>query len=688
MHKTLVRKEKKIPEGHNKTGNSELTKDVLLQIYRTMVTSRLMDEKMLIMLKQGKSFFHIGAAGHEAIQCAAALAMKPGHDYAYPYYRDLTFTLQYGVTPEEIMLNFLARASDPSSGGRQMPNHYGHRALRIVSQSSPTGTQFLQAVGTAMAARKEGADEVVYVSSGEGTTSQGDFHEALNWASRDKLPVLFVIQNNKYAISVRVQEQMSGASVFKFTAGYEGLNRYQVDGTDFFASFSALKKAVADARAGKGPALIEADTVRLFPHSSSDSQIKYRSAQELEADRQQDPLPRFESRLLKNKLCSPDEFSIIRKEIKKLVDDSAEQAESQESPKAQTIYHFLYAPPEETAHLVYEKSIPDGKTVVMVDAINHALKEEMARNEKMYIFGQDVADGKGGVFTATTGISTQFGKERCFNSPLAESSIIGVAVGMAVKGLKPVVEIQFGDYIWTAMMQLRNEVSTMRWRSNNAWSAPVVVRVPVGGYIHGGLCHSQNIEGFFAHLPGIKIAYPSNAADAKGLLKSAIRGADPVLFLEHKGLYRQSYASAPEPDADYLLPFGQAAVKLSGSDISVITWGALVQKSFEAAREMKKDGVAIEIIDLRTINPLDTETILKSIQKTGKVLVAHEDTCFAGFGAEIAAHIAEFAFEYLDAPVKRLAGSDTPIPFSPVLEEAALPQTAGIVQALRELAAY
>jgi len=324
----------------------------------------------------------------------------------------------------------------------------------------------------------------------------------------------------------------------------------------------------------------------------------------------------------------------------------------------------------------------------MVDAINHALKEEMERNANMYVFGQDVADGKGGVFTATTGISTRFGRHRCFNSPLAESSIIGVAIGMAVKGLKPVVEIQFGDYIWTAMMQLRNELATMRWRSNNNWTSPVVIRVPVGGYIHGGLCHSQNIEGFFAHLPGIKIAYPSNAGDAKGLLKSAIRGADPVLFLEHKGLYRQSYAASPEPDAEYLLPFGKAAVKAEGGDITVITWGGLVQKALEASRELNKEGVRVEVIDIRTINPLDMDTILNSVRKTGKVIVAHEDTRFAGFGAEISAQIAESAFEHLDAPVMRVAGTDTPVPYSPILEDIALPQTGRIIQSLRNLAAY
>ena len=665
-----------------------LQKKTLLDIYRNMLTSRFMDEKMMILLKQGKSFFHIGAAGHEAIQTAAAFALQPGYDYAYPYYRDLSFVMQFGVTPKEVFLNFLAKEADPSSGGRQMPNHYGHREHHIVSQSSPTGTQYLQSVGTALAAVKAGKDEVVYVSSGEGTTSQGDFHEALNWASRAKLPVIFVIQNNKYAISTHISDQMSGESVYKFSAGYEGLNRYHIDGTNFFESYKTVKQAAADARAGKGPALIEADTVRLFPHSSSDSQKKYRTHEDLEKDKERDPIPSFEADLLENGIVTEEELDLLRKEYKNTVDEAADQAAEYTNPEKGTVAQYLYAPESESADLEFEKSQPSGEKAVLVDAINHALKEEMALNDKMYIFGQDVADGKGGVFTATTGISTQFGKERCFNAPLAEASIVGVAIGMAVYGLHPVVEIQFGDYIWTAMMQIRNELSVMRWRSFNNWSAPVVLRVPVGGYIHGALCHSQNIEAFFAHIPGLKIAYPSNAADAKGLLKAAIRCPDPVLFLEHKGLYRQSFAAAPEPDTDFLLPFGKARVAREGSDVTVVTWGALVQKSLEAARKMEKEGVSVEIIDIRTINPLDTETIINSVKKTNKVLVAHEDTRFQGFGAEVSAQIAEFAFEYLDGPVRRLGGTDTPIPFSPVLEEEALPQTENITEALRDLAAY
>jgi 2-oxoisovalerate dehydrogenase E1 component len=668
--------------------HNHLTKDTLLLLYKNFIKTRFLDQKMITMIKQGKSYFHIGSSGHEAIQTAMAYAMQPGYDWAYPYYRDLAFVLQYGVTPLDVLLNFLARADDPSSGGRQMPNHYGHRNQRIVTQSSPTGTQYLQAVGCALGALKEGKDEVVYVSSGEGTTAQGDFHEALNWASKDKLPVIFVIQNNKYAISVHIKEQVAGGSIFKLASGYEGLNRFKVDGTDIFQSYQIARNSVELARSGKGPSLIEADTVRLLPHSSSDSDKKYRGTEELEQDKKNDPMPKFESYLLKEKILARLDLDQLKRSIKEEIDQAAEKAETFAQPEKDSIMKFLYASEEEDIAIENSKISNSGENIVMVDAINHALKEEIELDEKIYLFGQDVADDKGGVFTATTGISSRFGKERCFNAPLAESSIVGVAIGMAIRGLKPVIEIQFGDYIWTAMMQIRNELSTIRWRSNNSWFCPVVIRVPVGGYIHGGLCHSQNIEGFFSHIPGIRIVYPSRADDAKGLLKTAIRSMDPILFLEHKGLYRQSYAAAPEPDKNYLLPFGKAAVRLEGEDVTIVTYGALVQKSLEAAKHLQKEGYSIEIIDLRTITPLDIVTVIQSLKKTNKVLVAHEDNLFQGFGAEIVSQISEYGFEYLDAPVKRIAAKDIPIGFSPIIENATLPQTSDIIYSLQELLSY
>ena len=664
--------------------------DRLLAAYRNAVAARLIDGKILVLLKQGKVFFHIGGSGHEAAQTATALAMKPGHDWAYPYYRDLAFCLQFGYTIEEIMLEALHRGGAPSSDGFSMPFHYGHKKWRIVSQSSPTGTQFLQAVGTAMGAVKAGKDEVVYVSSGEGATSEGEFHEAVNWAARGRYPVIFLIQNNKYAISVPVSDQVAGESVCGIVKGYEGLNRYRVDGCDFREMYAAATDAVAKARSGEGPSVIEADTVRLLAHSSSDDQRKYREENDLEEDRKKDPIPKMEQFLIEQGVLAAADVPAIRKEIQERIDRAAEQAEDAPLPVVTRVEEFVYSPRVAVPVHGFSEVEHRGQKIVMVDAINHALDEEMARDPKMLIYGEDVAGKKGGVFTATKGLTAKFGPDRVFNSPLAEASIIGTAFGLAVRGdFKPVVEIQFGDYIWPAFMQLRDEVSMLRFRACNQWSCPMVIRVAVGGYIHGGLYHSQSIESFFTHIPGIRVVYPSNAADAKGLLKTACREDDPVLFCEHKGLYRQSFAASPEPDNEFLLPFGRASIKKPGDDITIVTWGMLVQRSLDAARRIEdRLRVSVEVIDVRTLNPLDKETILSSVGRTGKALIAHEDTLTGGFGAEIAAIIASESFERLDAPVLRVAARDAPIPYAPGLEAAMLPQEADLVAALERLAKY
>tara|TARA_Y100000780_G_scaffold71260_1_gene63867 strand:- start:26 stop:2029 length:2004 start_codon:yes stop_codon:yes gene_type:complete len=660
------------------------TKTQILDVFRKMALSRRLDEKMLILLRQGKSFFHIGASGHEAAQLAAAVLIRPGEDWSYPYYRDGAYCIGLGMTAREQLLCFLSRADDPNSGGRQMPQHYGHKDLRIVSQSSPTGTQFLQAVGTAIARKMEETKDVVYVSSGEGTTSQGDFHEALNWASNAKAPVIFHIQDNEYAISTHKSEQTAD-SVYTMTAGFKNLSRYDVDGTNFFETNLAFKQAVERARRGKGPSLIVSNVVRLLPHSSSDDQRKYRTPKALEEDRKRDPLTILEDQCIREKLISAKEIEKIRTEVKAQVDADTEWAEGQEHPDGDTALDHIYSGDmpmnEPSFDAVADK-------VVIVDAINHALKEEMARNDKMVIYGQDIADPKGGVFTATKGLSDEFGIDRVFNSPLAESSIVGTAVGMAVAGYKPVVEIQFGDYIWTAMMQLRNEVSTLRYRSNNAWKCPLVVRVPVGGYIHGALYHSQSIDGYFIHMPGIYLAYPSNAADAKGLLKMACRMDDPVIYMEHKGLYRQGYAATEEPGEDYALPFGKGRIVCQGNELTIVTWGAMVQKSIEGIKSLALADGVVEIIDLRTLNPLDLDMIEASLEKTGKVLVIYEDNLTNGPGAEISALIADRFFEFLDGPVRRVAAKDSPVPFNWFLEEKILPQTEDVSIAIQELLEY
>jgi 2-oxoisovalerate dehydrogenase E1 component len=665
-----------------------LSKEELVYAYRIMLLSRRMDEKQETLFKQGKIFFHVGGAGHEAAQIAAATALKPGYDWAFPYYRDQAFVLKYGITPEEIFLAALHRAGDPASGARQMPGHFGKKELRIVSQSSPTGTQYLQAVGIALAIKKDKHDEVVYVSSGEGATSEGEFFEAVNWAAREALPVVFFVQDNKLAISVPVTTQTAGGSIYEATKGFKGLERYECDGTEVSETFAVMQKAVQRARENKGPSLIHAHVVRLSPHSSSDDPKKYRKAEDLEQDLKRDPILRLTRFLIEQGYLSEKDVNDMKEEVKRAVESAAAWAENQSLPDPSTVLNHVYGNAHATPIMDFIEPEHSGNKIVIVDAINHALHEEMSINPKMVVFGEDVADGKGGVFTATKGLLTKYGIERTFNSPLAEASIIGVAIGMSLKGWTPVPEIQFGDYIWPAFAQIRDELAMMRYRSNGMWSCPMVIRVPVGGYIHGGLYHSQCIEGFMAHIPGIRLAFPSTAADAKGLLKSAIRGDDPVIFMEHKGLYRQGYASTPEPDADYVLPFGVAAIRREGSDLTVVTYGAMVHQSLEAARTMESNGVSVEVIDLRTLNPLDEETIYRSVKKTNRVAVIHEDTLTAGFGAEIVSIIVKNCFEHLDAPVVRVAALDSPVPYNPSLEDAMLPNKQKILTVLEQLAGY
>ncbi len=662
----------------------------LVEALKLIGKTRFTDKKVMNLLKQGKSFFHMSPSGHEAIQVACALQMNKGTDWAFPYYRDLAFMIAIGTSLEDIFLHMLAKKDDPMSAGKQLPCHWASKELNIPTQSSPTGTQFLQAVGTALSAKLNNTGAVTYVSSGEGTTSQGEFHEAVNWASREKLPVVFVIENNKLAISVPVQDQSGGldSSIAHMMAGFDSLLRLSIDGTNYEESEIAAKEAFEYARSGKGPVLIEAHVVRLESHSSSDDHRKYREKESIEADKEKDPFKLITEKIIADGILTAVEIEKINSEMKNLVEIAADFALLQEDPNGEDADKYVLDESGLRESLEYEKTRPAGNPIVLVDAINHALVEEMTRNEKIILFGEDVVDHKGGVFTATKGLSTKFGPKRVFNSPLAEASIAGVGIGLALTGMKPLTEIQFGDYIWPAFMQIRDELASIRYRSNNKFSVPMVYRVPVGGYIHGGPYHSQNIEGFFAHIHGILIAYPSNAADAKGLLKTALRLNDPVVFLEHKGLYRQSYASSPEPDSDYLLPFGKANIVVEGSDLSVITYGAMVHETNFAVRKLREEGYSIEIVDIRTINPLDENTIFESVKKTGKAIVIHEDTITGGFGAEIVARITENCFEYLDAPIKRIAGKDAFIPYHPNLENDILPNRDKIYVSLKELLKY
>jgi 2-oxoisovalerate dehydrogenase E1 component len=691
-----------------------LTRDDFLRAYRIMVLSRRIDDKEIQLKNQSLIFFQISGAGHEAILVAAGMTLRAGHDWFYPYYRDRALCLTLGVTPHEMFLAGVGAKNDPSSGGRQMPSHWGHQGLNIVSQSSPTGTQCLQAIGaaeagqlfnkiTAIEHRSElfRPDEVVYLSVGDGATSEGEFWESLNTACLEHLPLVCVVEDNGYAISVPVEVQTAGGDISKLVASFPGLFVQSVDGTDFLASYRAMADAVAYARARKGPSLVHAKVTRPYSHSLSDDEKLYKTAEERASEAKRDPIVRFAAFLKAEGLASEAELETLAREVDADVNTAAEQAKKAEKPSPDSAALYVYSPDVDPSSESFDTPpAPSGKPDTMVAAINRTLKDEMAHNPRIVVFGEDVADcsresaleqvpGKGGVFKVTHGLQRAFGGARVFNSPLAEANIVGRAIGMATRGLKPVVEIQFFDYIWPAMMQMRDEMSMLRYRSNNAFSCPMVIRTAIGGYLRGGApYHSQSGESIFAHCPGIRVVFPSNARDAAGLLRTAIRCDDPVLFLEHKHLYRQTYNKGEYPGRDYMIPFGKASVRREGSNVVVITWGALVQRSLLAAQQAEKDGISVMVIDLRTIAPFDWDAIAAAVKHTNRVVIAHEDQLTCGFGAELAARIADQLFEHLDAPIRRVAALDTPVAYAPVLEEVILPQSATVLKAIQEVARY
>jgi len=700
------------------TRNHGLGADDLIGLYRTMYTSRKLDDEEIRLKKLDKIFFQISGAGHEAVLAAAARVLKPGHDWFYPYYRDRSLCLGLGMTPKEMLLSAVASAEDPNSGGRQMPSHWGHKRLNIVSQSSPTGTQFLQAVGAAEALVKyrelEGeypalrgqsrGDEVVYVSAGDGTTSQGEFWEAMNSACCLKLPVLFLIEDNGYAISVPVDVQTAGGNVASLVRNFPNLYWVgEINGNDPVESYGILKEAVEHCRQGNGPAFVRALVTRPYSHSMSDDESKYRSKAERDAEAEKDCLRNYSRYLIEEGVLTPEALEHLHAEIDADLRRTAEEVVSSPQPPVDTATKFVFSPDVDPAsdRFVSEPRVENPEqSETLLQSINYCLRDEMKRDPRIVMFGEDIADashedvlsetkGKGGVFGVTWGLQKLYGKKRVYNSPLAEANIVGRAVGLATLGIKPVVEIQFFDYIWPAMMQIRNELGYMRYRSNNAFSCPVVIRTAYGGYLRGGApYHSQCGESIFAHCPGIRVVLPSNAMDAVGLLRTALRSEDPVLFLEHKHLYRQPYAKSPYPGPEYTVPFGRARVVREGSDLTVVTYGALVQRTYLAAQELAEQGLEVEVLDIRTIQPLDFESIARSVKKTGRVIVAHEDTVFCGFGAEIAAKIASECFMDLDAPVRRVGALDSPVAYAPQLEDAILPQKDTMIRAIRELTEF
>jgi 2-oxoisovalerate dehydrogenase E1 component len=695
-----------------------LSGEQLLDFYRTMLTSRFLDDREISLKRQNKIFFQISGAGHEAIGVAVAAHTNPSKDWYFFYYRDRAFALSIGQTAVDHLLQAVAAEDDPSSGGRQMPAHYGDVRYHMASTSSPTGTQFLQAVGAAeaghRASRVEGLaelvtdfadDEIVVCTTGDGTTSEGEFWEALNTACNLKLPVLFVVEDNGYAISVPVEVQTAGGSVSKLLTGFPDLLIRECDGTDVVDTYRVAGELVAYCRSRQGPALLHAHCTRPYSHSMSDDERMYRSVAEREAQEKRDPLRRMRELLLAAGLATEDELDALAAEVKQQVAAAADEALEHPQPAANTALRHLYSedidPTGPDFDTEDEPAYEDDRQLTMVDLLNACLRDEMERDPRMVIFGQDVADvsreqvlgevkGKGGVFKVTHGLQARFGGDRVYNSPLAEANIVGRAIGMALRGLKPVVEIQFFDYIWPAMQQLRNELATLRYRSAGTWSAPVVVRTTYGGYLKGGaIYHSQTGASIFAHCPGLRVVLPATAEDANGLLRTAIRCDDPVLFLEHKHLYRQVYNKGRYPGGDFMIPFGKARVVREGSDLTVVTCGALVKRSMDAARQAEtQHGIRAEIIDLRTLSPLDMDTVAASVRKTNKVVVVHEDALSFGIGAEIAARIADELFPWLDGPVRRVASKDVWVAYAPNLEEAILPQVSDVLEALLELARY
>jgi 2-oxoisovalerate dehydrogenase E1 component len=700
---TITRAERKNAAG--------LTRDQLIGAYRTMLLSRRLDDKEIQLKRQNKIFFQISGAGHEAVLTAAGFLLRPSYDWFFTYYRDRALCLQLGMTPEEMLLSAVGAATDPNSGGRQMPSHWGHKRLNIVSNSSPTGTQFLQSVGAAEATLRAKLlgitdgfekDEVVFCSTGEGTTSEGEFWESLNNATNLKLPVVYLVEDNGYAISVPVEVNTAGGSISKLVSSFPGLRVEEVDGCDLIASYGAMQRAVEYARQRKGPALVHAHVIRPYSHSLSDDEIMYRPPEEREADASRDPVTQFPKWLVSEGYATDAEISRIQEDVEAEVLAATDAALPAEQPAADTIYDFVYSPDVDPCSEQFDTEDDpqfSGDPTTMVDLLNVCMKDEMRRDEKIVMFGEDVADvsrdrylgkvkGKGGVFKVTWGLQKEFGAARVYNSPLAEATVVGRAIGLALRGFKPVVEIQFFDYIWPAYMQIRNELATMRWRSNGDFAAPVVIRTTYGGYIRGAIYHSQTGASLFTHCPGLRVICPATALDANGLLRTAIRCEDPVIFLEHKHLYRQTYNKAAYPGSNFMIPFGKAKIVRDGTDVTIVTYGATVQRALVAANQLAESGLSAEVIDLRSLSPWDKETVYASVKKTNRALVLYEDSLSWGFGAEIAARIADDCFAWLDAPVKRVASTDTFVGYAPRLEDSILPQIDDVKRACEELVRF
>ena len=686
-------------------GPSGLGRDELIRAFRIMYLSRRIDDREILLKRQSKIYFQISGAGHEAIQTAAGMVLKAGHDWFFPYYRDRALCLTLGMTAEDMLLQAVGAESDPSSGGRQMPSHWSNPRLHIVSPSSATGTQFLPAVGCADAQRRlePGTDAITVTTTGDGATSEGEFWESLNIACLEKLAILYLVEDNGWAISVPVEKQTAGGNIARLVSGFPNLKVFECDGSDFIASYATMSEAVAYCRRQQSPVLVHARCTRPYSHSLSDDERLYKTKAERASEAARDPIVKFPEWLLSQGLLEPHGLELLTHEVELEIQEVGQRVLKAPPPPPGSAMRFLYSPLVDPTSKEFDVEPRfSGNPRTMVDEINLTIHEEMRRNDKIVLFGEDVADcshednlkelkGKGGVFKATQGLQTVFGSQRVFNTPIAEAAIVGRGAGMATRGLKPIVEIQFFDYIWPAMMQIRDELASLRWRSYNGFSAPMVIRVTIGGYLNGGaIYHSQCGESIFTHIPGLRVVFPSNALDACGLLRTAIRSDDPVLFLEHKKLYREAYNRSPHPGPDYTIPFAKAKTAKTGSRLTIVTYGALVQKSLQAALQVEQHNAdySVEVIDLRTLSPYDWEAIRVSVEKTSRVMVVHEDTLSWGFGAEISARIARELFSSLDAPVGRIGALDTWVGYHPNLEAEILPQVDSIVAEADRILSY
>lgn len=666
-------------------------KETLEKWFKLMSIGRAIDNKAPNYLKQAIGWsYHAPYAGHDGIQLAVGQVFEKKKDHLFLYYRDMLSALSAGMTEEEIILNGISKATDPSSGGRHMSNHLAKPEWNIHTVSSSTGNHTLHAVGVARAIKYYGEKAVSISGQGESSVSEGYVYEAINGADKEELPVIFVIQDNGYGISVPKKDQTAQRKVANNFIGFKNLRIIHCNGKDVFDSMNAMEEAKKFAIEKSKPVIVQANCVRMHSHSNSDDHLLYRSQSERNYVEEYDPLAKFRRMLIRYKRFTEEEIQAFEAETKEKIKAAHKSAMAAPDPDPKSIHDFVIAEPYVSEKYPEGLHNEEGDKKKLITALNETLKAEFRNNPDTFIWGQDMANkDKGGIFNVSKGLQQEFGPKRVFNAPIAEDFIMGTANGMSRynEKIRIVIEgAEFADYFWPAMEQYL-ETSHEYWRSNGKFSPNVTIRLASGGYIGGGMYHSQNIEGSLVAIPGVRIVYPSFADDAAGLLRTSIRSSGPTMFMEPKALYQSPKAATVVPD-DFEVPFGKARIRKEGTDISIITYGNTTHLSLQAAKKLEDEGISVEVLDLRSLVPMDEEAVLETAKKTNKVLVVHEDKVHGGFGGEIAAFITENAFEYLDAPVRRVGSTFTPVGFNPILEKAILPDADKIYNAVKELITY